>query len=134
MNDYEIIEFLRERFSPTKKLYSYKNPKGIDITYTFITTNDYDIKYIKSIGISERKSIIVSIPLIDREFQRHMIRGIFDGDGSVYVNKTKAKYNDIEREYKYINVSFTSGSYKFAVEINKILHENNINSHIVRKM
>ena len=132
MNDYEIIEFLRERFSPTKKLYSYKHPNGKDITYTFITTNDYDLKYIKSIGIPERKSTIVNIPLIDRKFERHMIRGIFDGDGSVYVNKTKTKYNDIKREYKYINVSFTSGSYEFAVEINEILHRNNINSHIVK--
>ena len=60
MNDYEIIELLRERFSPTKKLYSYnKHPRGKDITYTFITTNDYDLKYIRSIGISERKSNIL---------------------------------------------------------------------------
>ena len=60
--------------------------------------------------------------MIDRNFERHIIRGIFDGDSSVYINKTKTKYNDIEKEYKYINVSFTSGSYEFAVEINEILH------------
>lgn len=132
MNDYELIDFLRERLSPTKKLYYYKHLRGKDITYTFITTNYYDLKYIKLIGISERKITIVNISLIDNKFQTHMIRSIFDGYDSVYINKIKTKYNDIEREYKYINVSFISGSYEFAVEINDTLHRNNINSHIVK--
>ena len=44
MNDYDLIEFLRRKYTPTKKLYSYNNRHGNNITYTFITTNDNDVK------------------------------------------------------------------------------------------
>lgn len=132
MNDLDVVEYLRSKYSPTKKLYAYKNPKGRCNTYTFITTNVYDIYYLDSIGITERKSKVIKIPIIEEAYENHMIRGVFDGDGSVYVNKTVTHYNNIDNVYYYINASFTTGSYEFAQQLNKILIKNNINSHIVK--
>lgn len=132
MNDYSIIEFLRNEYSPTKKIYEYKNKISKYITYTFISTNDYDIRFLNSIGINERKSYTVKLPDINEKYYRHLIRGIFDGDGSVYVNTTTTRYNDIVNKYKYINASFTSGSHELLVGINKKLERYEIKSSIVR--
>lgn len=128
MNDFYLIEFLRSRYSPTKKLYEYKNKKGNAITYTFISTNEYDVKYLNDMNITERKSNNVRLPFIEDRYISHMIRGIFDGDGSVYINKTKS--NGIF--YKYLNVSFTTGSEKLAEDIIDVLRANDILAHKVR--
>lgn len=128
MNDFYLIEFLRSRYSPTKKLYEYKNKKGNSITYTFISTNEYDVKYLNDMNINERKSNNVRLPFIEDKYISHMIRGIFDGDGSVYINKTKS--NGIL--YKYLNVSFTTGSEKFAQDIIEVLKGNDICAHKVK--
>lgn len=39
-----------------------------------------------SLGVIERKSIICKFPKIDRDLERHFIRGYFDGDGHVALN------------------------------------------------
>ena len=64
--------------------------------------------------------------------ERYMIRGIFDGDGSVYINKTKGIYKSEIKVYEYVNASFTTGSKKFAEDLLNILSENYINAHIVK--
>lgn len=128
MNDFHLIEFLRSTYSPTKKLYEYKNRNGNAITYTFISTNEYDIRYLGDLNIGERKSKSIRLPSIGSSYVNHMIRGIFDGDGSVYINKTKS--NNII--YKYLNASFTTGSEKFAEDIIGVLRMNNILAHKVK--
>lgn len=128
MNEYNLIKYLRDRYSPTKKVYEYKSVKGNSTTYTFITTNKYDIHFIKCIGISERKSKCLIFPEIDYKYIRDVIRGIFDGDGSVYINKTKS----CGKVYSYLNASFTTGSEKFADDIIEILKSNDITAHKVK--
>lgn len=51
----------------------------------------------------ERKSKNIKIPKLSEYFLPHFIRGLFDGDGCVYIsNKTKKAI--------YLAVSFTTGS------------------------
>ena len=57
-----------------------------------------------------------------------VIRGIFDGDGSVYINKTKSS----GKVYSYLNASFTTGSEHFADDIIEILKSNDITAHKVK--
>ena len=90
MNDYDILEYLRSTYTPLKKLYVYKNKKGKSETYTFITTDEYDIKFLRIVGVGERKSKYIRLPKINDRYMRDMIRGIFDGDGSVYMACCKA--------------------------------------------
>lgn len=132
MNDYSIIKYLRDNYSPNKKIYEYKHKIGKDISYTFITTNEFDINYLRKLGVVERKSNILEFPIIKDTYNRHLIRGIFDGDGSIYINKTKTNYNGIVRRYEYINASFTSGSYTFAKSILEILTNSDINCTLVK--
>lgn len=132
MNEFELIESLRSSYAPTKKLYSYKHRLGKSISYSFISTNDFDVKFLMSIGIKERKSDNIRFPKIENKYVSHIIRGIFDGDGSVYINKTKTKYNSKIKYYQYINASFTTGSNEFANDIKDILVQNGIDAKIVK--
>lgn len=128
MNDYELIEFLRSRYSPTKKLYEYNNAGGKGTTYTFITTNDYDVYFLQQLGVNERKSKSLIFPQVEQIYMNDMIRGIFDGDGSVYVNRTKSN----NKLYEYLNASITTGSELFADGLMKILNKNSITAHKVK--
>lgn len=128
MNEYKFIKYLRDRYSPTKKIYEYKNCKGNRTTYTFITTNDFDIEFLKRIGVKERKSVDLTFPKVGDKYMRDVIRGIFDGDGSVYINKTKSN----GKLYRYLNASFTTGSERFADDIMDILKNNYINAHKIK--
>ena len=132
--DLEIIKFLNKSYCLNKKIYEYKSKKFKDakISYSFITTNKYDVEFIQKIGITERKSKDVFLLNVDESFIGDFIRVIFDGDGSVYINKTKGIYKSEIKVYEYVNASFTTGSKKFAEDLLNILSENYINAHIVK--
>lgn len=63
-------------------------------------------------GLKPNKSLTLEFPEIPLPYVRHFIRGCWDGDGSVYLEK-----NDLSRP----NASFVSGSEKFATGIFKNL-------------
>jgi len=132
MNEEELIEKLNRIMTPNKKVYKYKHPMGRGYTYSVISTNPIDVKYLLDIGITERKSSIVSMPKLPRNLMRHFIRGYFDGDGSVYINRTSTYYNGIKKNYIYTNISFTTGSNVFAEQLKLVLSLFNIESKIVK--
>ena len=58
---------------------------------------------LEKIGLTPDKSNSIDFPVIPEEHVRHFMRGCWDGDGSVY----------IEKRNNTIKASFTSGSLKF---------------------
>ncbi len=84
--------------------------------YSFNYINDSAISRLISYGISERKSLSLrlSASLIDDVVVSDFIRGVFDGDGSVYVSR---RY----RDKVYLGVSITSGSKEFLEELSLLL-------------
>ncbi len=54
-------------------------------------------------GLTPNKSLTLQFPEIPREYVRHFVRGCWDGDGSVY----------LEKRSKRIKASYVSGSRKF---------------------
>lgn len=132
LNDFDILEKIHKLMTPNKKLYEYKHPNGRRVTYSIISCNEDDISFLKNLGMTERKSSIINFPYIESNYIPHFIRGYFDGDGSVYVNRTKTNYNNNIKQYNYINVSFTTGSVDFATQLNDILNTYNILSHVVK--
>ncbi len=48
-------------------------------------------QYICSHGVDENKSKQFSFPKIEEKYYSHFIRGLYDGDGSIHVNKSKIK-------------------------------------------
>lgn len=49
--------------------------------------------YIRKLGIDENKSKSFKFPNICPELYSHFIRGMFDGDGSIFIKKSKVKKN-----------------------------------------
>ncbi|HFE9683268.1 TPA: LAGLIDADG family homing endonuclease [Clostridium perfringens] len=133
--DLEIIKFLNKSYCLNKKIYEYKSKKfkNAKISYSFITTNKYDVDFIHKIGITERKSKDVFLLNVEESFIGDFIRGIFDGDGSVYINTTKNKLSNGDiKEYKYLNVSISTGSINMAKQLSNLLNQKSIKAKIVK--
>lgn len=64
-------------------------------------------KFFQSIGLSNRKSLIIEKLLIPKEFFADFLRGLLDGDGSICIFSHSASKNP---QFK---LRFSSGSYKF---------------------
>jgi hypothetical protein len=94
------------RYQLTLKLHS----KDIDILKLFIKSIDADmnvwcsnkreicevsfsgkkiINDLEKLGVLPNKTFSVKYPQIDKEFERHFLRGYFDGDGCIRINTDK---------------------------------------------
>jgi predicted DNA-binding protein YlxM (UPF0122 family) len=66
------------------------------------------------LGVTSRKSLNVRFPDVPDEFLSHFIRGVFDGDGSVFFEPRSKTYP--------LRVSFISGSKEFITTLENTLH------------
>jgi len=101
----EIIDKIKSLMLCDKKIYKVRNwPKG----YRYVLEiNDEEIyQDLVELGLTPAKSNIVKFPEMPPECIRHFIRGCWDGDGSVYLEKNGK-----------IGASFVSGSKKFIKRI-----------------
>lgn len=73
------------------------------------------VQFIKNIGGSQCKSKDKVFPFIDKKYLPDFIRGNFDGDGSIF--REKSRLNRYRSQ-------FCSGSKRFLEEVHKILKEN----------
>ena len=71
--------------------------------YQFSISNEKLYDDVVNLGLTPNKSLTMQFPNIPNEFVRHFIRGCWDGDGSVYIDKPSQK----------IYASFVSGSRDF---------------------
>ena len=69
---------------------------------------------LRELGITKNKSLDVIFPDIPSKFLSHFIRGVFDGDGSVFF-EPRSKMSPLR-------VSFTSGSKTFITTLEHNLH------------
>jgi len=78
-----------------------KNKAGA--LHWFSVANDKIYDDLVRLGLTPRKSLILNFPEIPNQHVRHFIRGCWDGDGSVF----------IEKKINRMVAHFVSGSYKF---------------------
>jgi intein-encoded DNA endonuclease-like protein len=65
------------------------------------------------IGLTPRKSLTISFPLVPNKYLRHFVRGYFDGDGCIHIDKKGG-----------LKIIFTCGNKKFLKELSGILSKN----------
>lgn len=85
--DEEILHVLEKDLQVTNKVYtSAQNYKRFNLGCKQI------VQDLEALGITKNKSFTVKIPEIPNQYQSHLIRGIFDGDGgfTVYTRKNGA--------------------------------------------
>lgn len=119
LKDKEMIEQIRDIVCKTKKVYKDGN------NYQVKWRNSNDISYLEKFNIAQRKTYTVGVPYFENNMW-HLIRGLFDGDGSVYNDKTIDK----GKEYIYQRISFTSGSKQFVDDLSQFLTINGISHKI----
>ena len=82
-----------------------------ELFYFNIGNNDIANDLIR-LGVTTAKSLNMKFPKIPNKYFRHFVRGVFDGDGSVYLDKLT------------IRVKLLSGSCSFIQTLNKLMAEN----------
>lgn len=96
------------RFKERREL---KNTTAGELYYFSIGNNDI-AKDLMNLGVTPNKSLNMKFPEIPSEYLRHFIRGLFDGDGCVYLDN------------KCVRVKLLSGSQEFIEELNHQMSEN----------
>ena len=103
----ELLEKIRNLMDCDAKLYFSKERIYGKIKagalYQFNISNEKLYDDIVNLGLTPNKSLTMQFPNMPNEFVRHFIRGCWDGDGSVYIDKSSGK----------IGASFVSGSLEF---------------------
>lgn len=122
--DKPIMKQLHKILTPQKGLYKYK-PKRGNMAYILVTHSEELIKFLRNIGLTERKSKKTQPPKnIPTKYIPHFIRGFFDGDGSIsFIKKPNRNYP---------RITFTCGDKTFAEWIQLLLAEYKIHVGIFK--
>ena len=105
---------------------SFKNRKESKIHSTdgVVSFRIYNKKMVEDLikwGCTKNKTFSIKMPPIkDVELIWHFIRGYFDGDGSIYIDKTR----------DFIGFNFSSGSKEMLEQLRTFLYENGVYSYL----
>jgi len=111
-NDRDMIETCRKLLETTSPIHQYKN------YFCLIISNQNLRNSLINLGVMPRKSWKeLSIPLIPEKLIRHFLRGMYDGDGSFYLDKRESN------RYIYLCSALSSASYQFSKEIKSMLEK-----------
>lgn len=117
--DQELIKTCKEILKTDKPIYHYQN------YYALVISSQRFHNSLKKHGVLTRKSWKeYGLPTLSKLLMWHFIRGIFDGDGSFYI--------DDRSKWKYLCASFSCGSQRFLQEIKEWLKKQNIKTQNIR--
>lgn len=88
INDKELLEKVKKVMGSTHNITPSKHQKGL---YCFHFAREKLVEDLYNFGIFPRKSLTVKFPDVPQNFLTDFIRGIFDGDGSVFYDKRRSK-------------------------------------------
>lgn len=84
--DKELLEKIRTILNFEKPLYfDERSMKTLNCknTYSLTIINKHLCNTLYSLGVVDRKSLILKFPTMSKELIRHFVRGYFDGDGHI---------------------------------------------------
>lgn len=122
-NDLPLLESIRRSIGSNHLIYSrpphvmsVRNKKYISKTgYLLRIGNKIIYQDLIALGMQHRKSNIMVLPDIPREYLSFFVRGYFDGDGCI------SWYYANGRNYPSLRVLFSSGSTKFLSDLSDVL-------------
>ena len=101
----EILYKIKELMSSEHKIVRQKKQE----LHTLTIGNKVMINDLLSLGLTPNKSLDVKFPVLNEDLYGHFIRGYFDGDGSIFLDRKHGKLN------------FVSGSKSFIIRLEGIL-------------
>jgi len=81
INDKELLEKVKKAMSSTHKIIPSKHQKGL---YCYQFSRERMTQDLEKLNVVPRKSLIVKFPDVPKDYLPDFIRGVFDGDGSVF--------------------------------------------------
>jgi hypothetical protein len=124
-----IKELLASKHTVVKKPPTSKNGK---VGYLLRIGSHILYADLVKLGLYPNKSLTIKFPNIPKNYMASFIRGYFDGDGCVMIQKTKGKRQDVI--IKKLSTVFTSGSRDFldklAKELQKIIGTDQTNVYV----
>lgn len=113
-----IRDWMASKHTITKRASHWENGNP---TYVLRIGSHKLYDSLSTIGMYPNKSLTVGLPDIPLEYFMDFVRGYFDGDGCVYLEKITRKNGKIRP--RKLNVIFTSGSKKFLDKLSVSLHQ-----------
>lgn len=113
LKDLEAINTIRECIGSNSQIFERKDK--INPLYLIVLNSKKLIKDLLDLGVTPSKTKRLRLINIPEEFMKHLILGIFDGDGSVYVKNSKKN--------KLLTSYICSSSKEFLVDIGNFLKE-----------
>lgn len=92
IKDKNHLEKFKESLSFEGPIIDYVKKSGlfIGLIHSHVRiTSQLLIDNLAKVGCIPRKSLVLEFPIIDEELVHHLIRGYFDGDGSVFISREK---------------------------------------------
>jgi predicted DNA-binding protein YlxM (UPF0122 family)/DNA-binding transcriptional regulator WhiA len=110
IKDVELLEKIRTRLESNHPI-KYMKAYGI---YYFRFARGKMVERLRELGIIRNKSLVVKFPEIPDKYLSHFIRGVFDGEGSVFFEPRSKK--------SPLRVNFTSGPMGFITTLESLLN------------
>lgn len=117
LKDYDILELIRDLLESNHPIRTTKNRN----TYQLIIDSKKLVRQLLDLGITPNKTYKLKLPQIEYSLYKHLIRGYFDGDGSVRINLKK---NNVKQLTSYI----CSVNKEFLASIGEIIKNNTGNT------
>jgi hypothetical protein len=112
INDKDLLEKVKRAMGSEHKICSSKHQEGL---YVFHFARPKLVNDLAGLGILPRKSLNIKFPVVPNAFLTDFIRGIFDGDGSVFFDKRS--------EDNPLRTKFISSSKEFIEKLELALRE-----------
>lgn len=88
---------------------------------------------LEALGFTSKKSLTLTFPKVPKAYIADFVRGYFDGDGCVYVNRIK--FTDRRKKRLIVLSLFTSGSRQFLIDLLLILRQYGVSGgSLVKKL
>ncbi len=88
LNDKELLEKVKYAMRAEHNITASMRQNGL---YCFRFTRENMVRDLCELGVVPSKSLVVKFPDVPREYLSDFIRGVFDGDGSVYFEPRSPK-------------------------------------------
>lgn len=116
---YKIKKWLNSEHKITTSRSAWPNSR---IQYIIKVGNKFIYNALLKLGVYPNKSLTLRMPIIPQKYLKDFVRGYFDGDGCVFLERKKGIKQSLI--IKKLSIIFTSGSEKFLEDLLKLLRKN----------
>lgn len=110
-SDKKLVALFRRALDSAHTINHYKNAYSVTIRDKKL------FLALKNLGVKERKSwASYTLPQISKPMMRHFLRGVYDGDGSFYIDQRNHKH-------RYLGTGLTSNCLKFLEGIKNFISQ-----------